>query len=32
MLSPFYIMFCGQFRAPTTLPSYVHMHIMNSSF
>jgi len=25
-------MFCGKFRAPITLPSYVHMQVMNSSF
>jgi hypothetical protein len=25
-------MFSGQIRAPATLPNYVHMHIMNSSY
>jgi len=32
MLSPHYIMVCGQIQAPATLPNYVHMHLMNSKF
>jgi len=32
MLPPNYIMFCVQIHALGTLPSYVHMLLMNSSF
>ena len=31
-LSTHYIMVCGQTHAPATLPNYVHMCVMNSSF
>jgi hypothetical protein len=31
-LSPHYIMVCGQIDALATLPSKVHMHLMNSKF
>jgi len=31
MLTPRYIMVCGQIHAPTTLPSYFHMHLMNKA-
>ena len=31
MLSPQYVMVCGQIHAPATLPNYVQMHIMNKA-
>jgi len=32
LLSPHYIVICGQIHAAATLPNYVHMHLMNTKF
>ena len=31
MLTPHYIMVCTQIHAPTILPKYFHMHLMNKA-
>jgi hypothetical protein len=32
LLSPHYIIVCGQIHTPATLPNYVHLYLLNSSF